>query len=159
MTAYPFLFTFRDLIAGKGFFANVTATGRVLLVEEDDGDWWLFGVQPGAIAGGDRERGVALNEFKKNYLSVLLDVAAEAGSFEEFAGEVKALFTQVNEPNASEWESALKLVRSGALKFPGMVAMELADQLKPSVEIALLTQGTATPEANADVEPKYSKAA
>lgn len=159
VTSYPFLFSFRDLIAGNGYIANVTSAGRVLLFQEDDGDWWLFGVQPGGIAGGDPDRNIALNEFKKNYLSVLLDIAAEARSYEEFAAEVKRLFAQVNEPTASEWVQALQLVRGGATKYPGVVTVKAADDHKPMVEIALITQKTATPAANADVEPNYSKAA
>lgn len=157
VTSYPFLFSFRDLIAGNGYFANVAVRGRVLLVEEDDHDWWLFGVQPGCVAGGAAERSVALTEFKKNYMSVLIDIAAEAPTYETFAAQVKSLFSQVNEPNAAEWAGALEHLRSGSLKYPGVVSVKAADANEPSIEVTLVR--TATPDLNADVELEYEKAA
>jgi hypothetical protein len=159
MSSYPFLFSFRDLIAGNGFVANVTASGRVLLVEENDGDWWLFGVQPGGIAGGNPDRNVALDEFKKSYLSVLLDLAAEATSYKQFESEVKRFFAQVSEPFAADWKKALELVRSGELKYPGIVCIKEAEHAEPRVEVTQINSKTATPDANAGLEPIYAKAA
>ena len=158
MTSYPFLFSFRDLIVGNGYFAGVAASGRVLLVQEDDNDWWLFGVQPGGIAGGDTDRNVALAEFKKSYLSVLQDIAAEAPSFAEFETEVRRFFAQVNDATAADWDEALKAVRSGA-KYPGIVSVKSAEQNAPKIEITQISQTTATPQANAGLEPHYSNAA
>jgi len=50
---------------------------RVILTDEGDGDIWMFGVQPGGVARGGRERSQAFYEFKKNYRSVLFDIAIE----------------------------------------------------------------------------------
>lgn len=109
---YPLVFSFRDLIKGKGFVAGVAMDGRVLLVEEDDGDVWMFGVHPGAIAGGNHTRDAAFAEFKRQYLGVLFDIAAEATTFQEFEREVTELFNTVNKPSLIEWEKALAEVRA-----------------------------------------------
>jgi len=107
---YPLVFSFRDLIGGNGFVAAVSMDGRVLLAEEDD-DTWMFGVQPGGVAGGDRQRDVAFTEFKRNYLSVLFDIAAEAESFDAFSARINEFFAEVNVPNSDDWNAALAEVR------------------------------------------------
>jgi hypothetical protein len=83
-TTYPLVFSFRDAVSGNGFVAHVAVCGRVLLTDEGDGDIWMFGVQPGGVAGGGCNRSEAFREFKKSYLSVFFDIAAEAASFEDF---------------------------------------------------------------------------
>ncbi len=45
--AYPMIFTIRELVPSSRFVAGVTASGRALMVQEEDGAWWLYGVEPG----------------------------------------------------------------------------------------------------------------
>lgn len=117
MKLYPLVFSFRDLIAGNGFVAAVAMDGRVLLAEEDDDDFWMFGVQPGGIAGGNSQRAAAFSEFKKRYLSVLYDIAADVTSFDLFKKGVTTFFDEVNAPNLADWERALKEVRAGNISL------------------------------------------
>jgi|SRR5436305_3832803 len=112
MTRYPLLFGFRDLIAGNGFIAGVALNGRALLVDEEDG-FWMYGVNPGALAAGGATAAEALAEFRKDYRLVLFDIATEAPSFEDFERGVSTFFNAVNEPTAAEWEEAVAEVRSG----------------------------------------------
>ena len=144
MKLYPLVFSFRDLIAGNGFVAAVSIDGRALLSEEEDG-YWMFGVQPGSVAGGGDAKAISFKQFKDSYLSVLFDMAAEAVSFEQFDAMVKLLFTQVNEPNLSEWESALAAVRANSITLED-VARVPADSRVP----ALLIQKMG-PEVNSGV--------
>jgi len=115
MTRYPLLFGFRDLVAGNGFVAVVALNGRALLVDEGDG-FWMYGVNPGALAGGGQGPGEAQYEFRSVYRSVLFDFAREVESFEDFRQKVEQFFHQTNEANVSEWEEAVAQVRSGQVQ-------------------------------------------
>ena len=143
-TTYPLVFSFRDAVSGNGFVAYVAVSGRVLLTDEGDGDIWMFGVQPGGIAGGGRERSEAFREFKKSYLSVFFDIAAEATSFEDFEKSVRQFFSEVNEPNLGVWSEAVAAVRAGKLSLSDLEAMN-ADLCPPRIEIRRIdTRATAS---------------
>jgi hypothetical protein len=109
---YPLFFTYRDLIHGKGYAAGVVVDGRALLREEDDG-FWMYGVNPGGVAGSGHERAAAFHDFRLGYRSVLVDIAEEAPSFEAFADGVRSFFYEVNRPNERDWLVARDAVRSG----------------------------------------------
>ena len=144
---YPLVFAFRDAIVGKGFVADVAVQGRVLLTDEADGDVWMFGVQPGGVAGGGGNRSEAFHEFKKSYLSVLFDSAVECASFADFESDVKRFFSEVNAPNEKVWLNALAAVREGKLSLPNLGSTN-ADLWLPSIEIRHIDQ-QASPSANA----------
>lgn len=137
MKRYPLVFSFRDLIAGNGFAAVVSMDGRVLLVEEDDQDTWMFGVQPGGIAGGDPQRKLAFSEFKKSYLSVLFDISAEATSFEQFKGKVTAFFDEINASSVEDWQKALNDVRTNNVSVADLKRVP-ADARVPSLQIDIV---------------------
>jgi hypothetical protein len=120
VTTYPLVFTFQHPIMGNGFIAYVITRGRVLLSYEADGDIWMFGVQPGGIAGGGKERSEAFQEFKNRYLSVLFDIASESSSYEDFEKSAKLFFSEVDSETERSWNEAVQAVRSGKLLLPGM---------------------------------------
>lgn len=134
MKHYPLVFSFRDMVAGNGFVAHVIVDGRVLLVEEDDEDIWMFGVQPGCVAGGDKERRTAFAEFKNNYLGALYDIAAEASSFADFKKLTEQFFQEVNEPNARDWTEALRRVREAGICLSDLPTVN-ADLCPPSISV------------------------
>jgi hypothetical protein len=109
---YPLFFTYRDIIVGAGFVAGVEVHGRALLREEEGG-FWMYGVNPGGVAGGGQERAAAFQEFRLGYRSVLLDLATEGESFDRFAASVHAFIDEVNQPNEREWLLARAAVRAG----------------------------------------------
>jgi hypothetical protein len=106
MKTYPLVLQLRDLIAGNGFLAHVQVDGRALLVTESDGTW-VYGVQPGALAGGAGDRAAALHDFRERYKSVLYDIAADSDTFEDFRAEVTAFFAQVDPEDNAVWCNAL----------------------------------------------------
>jgi hypothetical protein len=114
MTRYPILFGYSDLVLGSGFVATVSLHGRALL-EENGGDCWMFGVNPGGLAAGGADRGAALSAFRSAYRSVLHDLASEASDFNQFRDEAESFFQETNLPTLQEWESAVADVRSGAV--------------------------------------------
>src|SRR5258706_8580365 len=97
MTQYPLLFGFNDLLAGKGFFAGVSVSGRGLLVDEGDG-FWMYGVNPGGVAAGGKTPAEAQSEFRLVYRSVPFDIASEAMDFHGFKEEVDRFFNDTNKP-------------------------------------------------------------
>jgi hypothetical protein len=149
MKTYPLLISFHDNIVGTGFVAHVAVNGRALLTVEEDGDCWVYGVQPGAIAGGDSDRAAALNEFKTRYQSVLYDIASEAESFEVFEEEVRNFFDQVDTVDAKAWDEALAEVRKTNPSFNEMPTVKKAEQLPVSIDVVLLDTARAQPAVNA----------
>jgi hypothetical protein len=140
---YPLVFSFRDLIPGNGFVAGVAMDGRALLVVEDDQDTWVHGVQPGGIAAGDsNRRDVALLQFKKSYLSVLHDIAAETSSFQEFQVNVTEFFSAISAPDQADWDRAVAEVRSQQVSLPDLPSVK-AESKPPS----LLVEQVATDKA------------
>ena len=134
MKKYPLVFRFHDMITGKGFMAEVIMDGRMLLVNEEDGDFWMFGVQPGGVSGGGCGRDAAFREFKMIYLSVLHDIAAESSTFEDFEQGVTEFFSEVNDPNKRDWRDVLKEVRKGNLTLTNINRVD-ADKRPPSLTV------------------------
>jgi hypothetical protein len=144
---YPLVFTFPEVIVGKGFVARVELHGQALLVDEGDGDNWIYGVQPGSVAGGGKDYTTACREFKKSYLSVLFDMALESSDYEQFKEEVEKLFATVNAPNRDAWDTALAGIRKTGSAPTGFGTVKAESRL-PRLEIAKLDQRTMKPTIN-----------
>jgi hypothetical protein len=153
---YPLVFSFRNLIAGNGYVAAVAMDGRVILAEgvtfgDENEETWMFGVQPGDVAGdasGDRQKLAAFTAFKKNYDNVLLDIAAEATSFEEFKTKATEFFSGVNPPNLADWERARIEVRSGNLSLDDLPIVKSSARA-PSLTIEMVVPERVSSEDNA----------
>lgn len=156
--SFPLVFTFPELISGEGFVATVEVHGRAVLIDEGDGDFWIFGVQPGGVAGGGKDYSEACREFKKSYLSVLFDIASEAKTYDAFVGEVRSFFDAVNDPNLGVWEGAVAEVRRGGVSLEGFGVVK-AESRPPTLEIAKLEQRTMRPELNQFDEVEIANAA
>jgi len=78
--AYPLIFTFGESVGAPRFLAGVSGSGRALMVHEGDGSWWLYGVEPGGIAGSGNSPQEAHLQFVEDLKGVLIDVAAEMSS-------------------------------------------------------------------------------
>ncbi len=113
---YPLLFGYRDLLEGDGFVAVVEICGRALLAEESEGDVWMYGVNPGAMAGGGQTPREAMAAFRSEYQAILFDFAEETTTFEAFKQQVEDFFAQTNKPNEVEWRKAVEDVRAGRVE-------------------------------------------
>lgn len=147
MNKFPIVFRFRDIIAGTGFLARVQVDGRALLVVEDDGDQWVFGVQPGSVAGGASDAATALNEFKTRYQSVLFDIAGEAKTFDEFEREVRAFFDSSDAADDAEWAAALAAVRQTNAKLDELPSVK-AETVPSRISVTLVENQSAQPALN-----------
>jgi len=161
MKQYPILYTFRDKIVGAGFLADVTVHGRALAAEEAEGEWWLYGVQPGGFAAGGTTLAEAQAEFRKDFTTILYDIAEDARDIRAFDTEVRRFFSEINEPTEREWTAALVWVRAmlreqrTAEAVPGNLAVIPADSPR-GVEVRIIE--TMTPKDNA-VDPQMALAA
>lgn len=113
MANYPLMFKLRDVISGEGYLAGVTLTGRALAVQEDDGNWWLYGVRPGAIADFGATPEEAFLKLQDRYKKLLFDLAEEAKTFNDFKAEVEAFYRQPNNEEESRWSEAWRAIKTG----------------------------------------------
>lgn len=112
---YPLFFSFQDVVSGNGFLAGVAVRGRVLMVREDDGAWWLYGVEPGAIAASGETPQEVYANLHAAFKSVLFDIAAEASTYHQFKEAVERFFNEVDAAEEARWTEARTAIRSGAL--------------------------------------------
>ena len=113
MSVYPLVFGIRDAVAGRGFLAGVSLQGRALL-EFEDGQWWVSGVEPGGITASGDTPDTAYSSFREGLRRVLFDSAHLTESLEAFEAEVKALASQRNPAAEERWDAARQLIRAGA---------------------------------------------
>lgn len=121
MIRYPILFGFRDLVAGSGFVATIATEGRALLTDEGEEGFWMYGVNPGGIAGSGDTPVEAQSDFRQRYKSVLFDIARVSGDFSQFKATVERFFYEVNKPTAKEWDEAVQGVREGKVRADWML--------------------------------------
>jgi len=141
MKHYPLLFGRHELVEGNGFIARVGVAGRALLTDED-GEFWVEGVNPGGFAAGGKSPNEALAEFSTAFRAVLFDIASDAKSFEEFKSEVRKFFEDTNGPALREWEEAVRAVRAGQIDAEWL-AKRPADT-KLGIEVVEVSQPAAT---------------
>lgn len=111
MTVYPVVFTYEELVKGRGFLAGVLARGRALMVHED-GEWWMYGVQPGVLAeGGDTFEESRLL-FRQTFREILFDLAEGAKDFESFKVTTEKTLGEINGPMVERWLMAVETIRA-----------------------------------------------
>lgn len=113
MKNYPIVFGLRDFVQGRGFLAGVSVNGRALMHEEDDGSFWIEGVQPGGFSAVGTGPADALEDFRRSYRAVLFDIASDAPTFRDFEAGVNEFFHGSSPKVAREWEEAVEDVRAG----------------------------------------------
>ncbi|MCB9916293.1 MAG: hypothetical protein H6828_14280 [Planctomycetes bacterium] len=110
----PLLFSFHQVVVGNGFVAGVRMRGRALLeVERIDGheEQWITGIAPVGIAGGGSDRSVACTEFRRAWLEVLFDLAATAGSLDEFRELCGPFLSSQQASLTTLWDEAVASIR------------------------------------------------
>lgn len=120
MTQYPLLFTFRHKVEGNNYLADVKAYGRLLAEEEEDGKWWMYGVNPGGLAASGSTRAEAYGEFRETLTKVLYDIAADVPDFYDFRAAAQRFFYETDKETVSGWEAARELVKRGEIDVKGM---------------------------------------
>jgi len=118
--AIPLLFTYRDCLFGNGFVVEVQATnGRALCVHESDG-FWMYGVNPGAMAAFGKDPTEAHSEFRQMFSNILKDLAQESSGLDEFRSRVSQFFSDTNPGHERDWLRAVDAVRKEGVTVEGI---------------------------------------
>lgn len=114
MKTYPIFFKLNEFVPGNGFFATVALSGRALAVEEAPGEWWAYGVNPGAIAGHGATIIEAFADIQQNFRRYLADQAEAAPTFAALRTEIARFFRECDVETRAEWEAAVAAMKAGA---------------------------------------------
>lgn len=155
MIRVPLFLTFNEMVIGDDFIAGITFNARVLM-EIDEDRLWIYGVNPGGIAGTGANRGEALRDFRSRLKAYLQDVVFDEVDFPSFQSEVKRFFDQA--VCVEEWEAARDAMRAGADPEVGRDLHRETGLHQPTVQIRRLQLA---PSANPTpcVEPPPAMAA
>jgi hypothetical protein len=119
-TKLPLLFNFRECLFGDGIVVEVTVkNGRALSIQEPDG-YWMYGVNPGAMAATGETAEAAREAFRGMFSSILKEYAVEAPSLDAFQKMVGAFFTDTNTGYEREWRAAVDVVRRENINIEGL---------------------------------------
>lgn len=141
MTHYPLLFARREKVEGNGFIARVAVSGRLLLTDED-GEFWVEGINPGGLAASGSSANEALAQFCLDFLAVLFDIASDARNFDHFREQVQRFFNDTSEPALKDWEEAVQQVKAGQVDVDWLTKRPAETCL--GVEVTLFSQPAAT---------------
>ena len=113
----PLMFSFTDLIEGRGFIARVRTDGRAL-AELDEDTWWINGVNPGGVCAPGETPNEALQAFRIAVHEVLLDCAVRCKTFDDFRVDVELIFNSTCKDQINLWKDAALALRAGASAGP-----------------------------------------
>lgn len=137
MKEYPLFFESGGPIFGDGYVVSVVVRGRVLATwNEDDGEFVLSGVNPGSLLGFGRTLNEAYQYMVESLRCVLIDIATDAATVEEFRREADDFFETDSPRCRAEWQAAREGARRG----------------EPSADVDLRVE-TSDPELGIFVEP------
>jgi len=114
MKEFPLLFTFRDMVAGNGFIAGVTISGRALMTDEGEGGWWVYGVRPGALSESGDTPQAAYLAFRTALQETLFHFAERSADFFALHADIERFFGQVDAEEERRWVSAREAIKGGA---------------------------------------------
>lgn len=114
---WPLYFSHRESVEGKGFVAQVTMQGRVLVAREERSDspvtaWVFYGVQPAGLSAEGESIPAAFAIFRERLKDILFSIADDADNFAQFETEVKAFFNEVDS-DAEVWAGRAAELRAG----------------------------------------------
>ncbi len=114
MTEYALFFESGGPVLGEGYIVSVRVRGRALAIRDDeDGEFQLSGVNPGSLLGFGRTLNEAYQEFVESLRCVLIDIASDAPSFEDFRREAQDFFHTEDPRSETRWDAARERVRRG----------------------------------------------
>lgn len=143
MLAYPLIFGVRETVTGNGFVGGVTINGRALMVHEEDGLWWVYGVEPGGMCACGETSTEAYLRFRETVRKVLLDSASLASSYDQFRADVETIGHQVHTAESARWEAARAAIRAGVVTPEGPLAElpRYTAEVRCGIEVARLDKG------------------
>lgn len=134
MNQLPVLFARHDLILGNGFIAGVMISGRALMTQENDTEFWFEGINPCGFSARGESAAEAYRAFETEYQKVLFDIAADSPDYEAFHAEAEAFFSNVSPTLLADWEAAVMAVRRGEHSSPWLRTTRKPDS-EPQISI------------------------
>lgn len=129
--------------------AKIAVQGTALLAHED-GEWVMYGVQPGGISDTGSTPQETHASFRQSFKEVLFDLVEEARDLDDLRRLVERFAYQVNGEQQTEWEAARTAVRAGAQPddpFAAGLPQERGD-VKCSVLVERIEEKKTTPAGN-----------
>lgn len=146
-TRYPLLFSYRDTLFGTGLVLEVqVVNGRALCVKEAEDEYWIYGINPGGMAAHGNTPDAAHAAFRRAFSHILIDLANEAQSFDDFRTAVELFFDDTNAGYEAEWQEATAAVRRGDVSLEG-VPLVPANSAR-SISVTVKQVENVTPQDN-----------
>lgn len=150
MKEYPLFFESGGPIFGDGYVVSVVVRGRVLATwNEDDGEFVLSGVNPGSLLGFGRTLNEAYQYMVESLRCVLIDIATDAATVEEFRQEAADYFETDAPQCKAEWQAARERAQRSEPSGDLDLRIETSD---PDLGIFVEQIETPTPAANAPAQ-------
>jgi hypothetical protein len=129
----PLLYSVTEsVIIKNGYMALVRVSGQAL-IEEDDGETVILGIDPGGIWGEGGSFLEAWTQFSETLKLVLVDLATDSADPEMFCGEIKRLLAPANPTLQAEWQDAVVTVKKGNVDTHGMTLQ--TNYRDPGIEV------------------------
>lgn len=138
---HPLVFTLQNAIEGCGFLAGITVRGKAVMEQDENGEWWMYGVCPGALAGGGETPSEAFQNFMNRYKEVLFDIADECQNFLAFKSRIEGFFRVEDSEERARWDRALEIVRQNESAIPeqfNKIPRQKADDFRTEIVIERL---------------------
>lgn len=145
MTEYALYFETGGPVFGEGYTALARMRGRMLAVRARTG-FDLYGVNPGGAAVFGPTLNEAYVKFVEEIRLVLVDIASEGGSFDDFRHEARSLFATSGSVTEARWEAARARARRGEIDTGLGLRIE-RDNPDLGIDIELLEEVTAAANA------------
>ena len=132
----PLYFRFSHTVHKSSFRAAVTASGRCLRYQDDDG-WWITGVECGGITADDADPIGANRAFSLAFRETLDMLATESESLTSFRDAVTKFFQDINEGAQEDWLLSRRSVQTVSLPDLSPVANlpKVTDELPLTVQV------------------------
>lgn len=123
MTNYPLILNFKELVSGNGFLSEVAGRAHMVMRNED-GAWWMLGVNPGGIAAKGSTQQEAYTNFCKTFSEVIQDISSDSTSFADFKNKIESFVSQTDDEEDALFKEARAAVRAGASVDPAFQGLK-----------------------------------
>ncbi len=134
MNDYPLIFKFKGVFQTPLFAAGITVEAHVLAAKEEDGLWWLYGVNPGGMSESGDTLDLAYANFRTFFKGIVEDLAAEASSYEAFQAAVAMFIADTDTVDSAQWLKARAELKAGqAVEASFSKLTRVTGSLKPQL--------------------------
>ena len=149
-TLFPLHFEHTSALIGQGAVIEISITGARVLASVDEGEVWLYGVNPSATAEVGSSVAEAREHFSRALQEILIHFMRESASFESFEATVQEFFSTTNADAEAEWLEARKRVRKTEERLEDL-------PVKPVAPLKISVRAIAKPEEVKTLTPALNE--